>query len=107
VVLAPPNDVQRAKCEDHRAAVEAAMAAVAGAPVRLVLEVGAAGPGNPGDAAGGAPTARSSGPAALADDDPFADAVDPSELTDAPPAAMQSPIERLTEAFPGSELLEG
>jgi DNA polymerase-3 subunit gamma/tau len=107
VVLAPPNDVQRAKCEDHRPAVEAAMAAVAGGPVRLVLEVGAAGAAGAGDPIGGSGAPRSSGPAALADDDPFADAVDPSELTDAPPAAMQSPIERLTEAFPGSELLEG
>jgi DNA polymerase-3 subunit gamma/tau len=70
-----------------------------------VFEVGGAGAGGGADEPG-----RSSGAAAAAapdDDDPFADAVDPSELTDAPPVTMRSPIERLSEAFPGSELVEG
>jgi DNA polymerase III subunit gamma/tau len=102
VAVGPPNEAHLAKCEQHRAAVEAAIAAVAGGPVPLRLVVDPSGGGG-----GGAGSAdRPAGPAP-ADDDPFGDVIDPHELTDAPPAAMQSPIERLAEAFPGSELLEG
>jgi DNA polymerase-3 subunit gamma/tau len=38
------------------------------------------------------------------DDD---DEIDLSDLTDAPPDAVKTPIERLAEAFPGSELIDG
>lgn len=106
VAVGPPNEAHLAKCEQYRGAVEAAMSAVAGGPVRLVLEVGGAGPGGPADDGGRSPGGPS-GSAAGVDDDPFADAVDPSELTDAPPVTMRSPIDRLSEAFPGSELIEG
>jgi DNA polymerase-3 subunit gamma/tau len=102
VAVSPPNEAHLAKCEQHRAAVEAAIATVAGGPVPLRLVVDESGAGGSGSGPGG----RSAGPTPV-DDDPFGDIVDPHELTDAPPAAMQSPIERLTEAFPGSELLEG
>jgi DNA polymerase-3 subunit gamma/tau len=33
------------------------------------------------------------------------DEVDLSELTDAPPESVKTPIDRLAEAFPGSELM--
>jgi DNA polymerase-3 subunit gamma/tau len=36
------------------------------------------------------------------DDDPD---IDPDDLVDAPPEAVKSPIDRLAEAFPGSELI--
>ena len=38
---------------------------------------------------------------AATDDEP----VDPDELTDAPPEAVLTPIDRLAQAFPGSELV--
>ena len=41
-------------------------------------------------------------PVALPDDD---DDIDVSELTDAPPESVKTPIDRLAEAFPGSELV--
>ena len=50
---------------------------------------------------------RGSGGRSPAEVDPFADRVDPDELTDTPPSAMQTPIERVAQAFPGSELIEG
>jgi DNA polymerase-3 subunit gamma/tau len=31
--------------------------------------------------------------------------IDLSELTDAPPESVKTPLDRLAEAFPGSELL--
>ena len=37
---------------------------------------------------------------------PDDDDVDLDDLTDAPPDSVKSPIERLAEAFPGSELIE-
>ena len=33
------------------------------------------------------------------------DPVDPDELTDAPPDTVLTPIDRLAQAFPGSELV--
>ena len=39
-------------------------------------------------------------------DAPADEPVDPAELVDAPPAADDSPVARLTRAFPGSELVE-
>ncbi len=107
VAVAPPNDVHLAKCEQHRAAVEAAIASVAGGPVPLLLVVEPAGVPGAASSATTTPTASGGRRALAGDDDPFADAVDPDELTDGPPVAMQSPVERLTEAFPGSELIEG
>ena len=38
-------------------------------------------------------------------DDPTVDEIDLSELTDAPPDAVRTPIDRLAEAFPGSEFV--
>ena len=38
---------------------------------------------------------------AAIDDEP----IDPDELTDAPPEAVLTPIDRLAQAFPGSELV--
>jgi DNA polymerase III subunit gamma/tau len=37
---------------------------------------------------------------------PDDDDVDLDDLVDAPPESVKSPIERLAEAFPGSELIE-
>ena len=80
-------------------------ATVAGGPVPLLLVV------EPGGPAGGepphAPSPSGGRAPSLVEEDPFADAVDPDELTDASPVAVRSPVERLTEAFPGSELIEG
>jgi DNA polymerase-3 subunit gamma/tau len=102
VVVGPPNDAHLAKCEQHRPAVEAAITAVAGIAVPLVLVVDPGGASSSANPASG-PSGRGPAPA----DDPYDDIVDPAELTDAPPAAVQSPVERLTQAFPGSELVEG
>ena len=211
LTLSLPNPVHRDKCEQHRDAVEQALAASMGAPVTLELIIaggggpgggGSRGPGNPGEsgapgaAPGGAPAAATgagapvgrapdaapidpSHPAAgaLADDDAAVDAsggpghtsqaaqeapstgqdvpdpaqpphesprraaerkaaeaaaegsgpvkdgidspvteaeiavlpedheVDLTELVDAPPETVKTPIDRLAEAFPGSELV--
>ena len=45
-------------------------------------------------------SAEASAPATI-DDEP----IDPDELTDAPPEAVLTPIDRLAQAFPGSELV--
>jgi len=87
-VLALPTAPHRQKCEERRKEVEAALATHFGRPVplRLVVE---------GDEA--APLSTTT--AALADE-----AVDLDDLVDAP-AAPTSSIDRLTDAFPGAELL--
>jgi DNA polymerase-3 subunit gamma/tau len=126
-----PNETHRAKCEEHRAAVEIALGAAAGAPIRIMLVVGhdpvgdddaglasssraGSGAGRP-DATGaaGSPAAAGAATAAngvgLADvgrtDDPDED-IDLDDLVDAPPESALSTIDRLAQAFPGSELVD-
>jgi DNA polymerase-3 subunit gamma/tau len=125
VTLAVPNAVHRGKCEQHRSAVEAALAALAGAPVTIELvEGGGDGGGRPAAAVGvasgsatspgtahagasrepvGAEASFDTAMTAVLPDD---DDVDLDDLVDAPPEAVKSPIDRLAEAFPGSELIE-
>jgi hypothetical protein len=96
VVLALANEPTREHCEKKRPEVEAALAAHFGRPVplRLVTDAHA-------DAASVArPASASSSGASRAEDE----VLDVHSLEDAPSAA--SGVERLSEAFPGAELLE-
>jgi DNA polymerase III subunit gamma/tau len=156
-----PNDSHRAKCEQHRDAIETALSQHMRSKVTLTLvdNSGGGGPGGDGggsdspppdpsgagpaeraperaapagaaesgaaganlravpDAASGraiAEQARQSGPepdpdealvptlAALPDDDE----IDLDDLVDAPPETVKTPIDRLADAFPGSELVD-
>jgi DNA polymerase-3 subunit gamma/tau len=137
LTLSVPNAAHRAKCEQHRAAVEAALREFAGTAVRIELVDGGGGPDGgeresapavreaPAAPATGAPAtgARSSGTMSTAAESepeptmtsvapnvaswlPDDDDVDLDDLTDAPPESVKSPIERLAEAFPGSQLIE-
>lgn len=190
VTLGLPNDAHRAKCEQHREAVEEALGARAGSAVSVVLVVDdggggggrstGSGPGSGSGAGVDAPTpdVRSAGPTptsttttgALAEDSqpraasaprprsaepqphhlhivagsverpsdavrngraiaeqartqgpppdpedglqrlgdtlPDDDDVDLEDLVDAPPESVKSPVDRLAEAFPGSELVD-
>jgi DNA polymerase III subunit gamma/tau len=126
-----PTEAQGRKCAEHQAAVEAALAKAVGAPVTIEFVVGghgdthtdprpaaeskpvAAAPATPkqrpverAKAAAAADTSTDDHqPAARPIDDVEPDDVDLSELTDAPPEAVKTPIDRLAEAFPGSELV--
>jgi DNA polymerase-3 subunit gamma/tau len=152
LTLSVPNAVHRAKCEEQRSVVEAALASYVGGPVTVELI------DDGGGGAGGGPSARTSADAAASsvsaapaeptperaphddaqavetssprerglaaaaaavagpvddlgvgaglDELPDDDEVDLDDLTDAPPESVKSPIDRLAEAFPGSELIE-
>jgi len=155
LTLSVPNDVHLGKCEQHRSAVEGALATQLGHPVEVRLVTGsgdgpgpgtttvdrvsaAASPASPPDRApdrdadptpapperpnGGeramsprAAAARSANAvedASVADEAPpvvelpHDDDVDLDDLVDAPPETVKTPIDRLAEAFPGSELIE-
>ena len=93
-----PNEAHGAKCQEHRAAVEAALAKVIGEPVKVEIVVG----GRAHDDEP-APVARITAPQPA--HDPAAEEIDLSELTDAPPESIRTPIDRLAEAFPGSEFV--
>jgi len=84
IVVALPGDHLRSRCEEHRGAVETVLAAALGAPVTLALTTMGDDP---------APTAPRS-----TDDD-----IDPNDLVDAP--GDHDPLEHLTNAFPGSEVI--
>jgi DNA polymerase-3 subunit gamma/tau len=93
-----PNEAHGAKCQEHRAAVEAALTKATGESVTVEFVVG----GRAHDDEP-APVARitTAEPAA----DTAVEEIDLSELTDAPPEAVRTPIDRLAEAFPGSEFV--
>lgn len=100
VVIAAPNDAHRAKCLQHQKEIEAAVAkAVGGAvPVTVVVD---------GAAAHDDDTPVSSGnvvslPTAVVDEDE----IDLDDLVDAPPEAVVSPVDRITSAFPGAQLVD-
>ncbi len=128
LTLGAPNDAHRTKCEQHRAEVERIATGVIGAPVRVVVvtdttarpddhdpvdprdhadprdhQGGAArGPGRSGAGAAAVVALHPGGPPPA--DDP--DDIDLDDLVDAPPESVVSPIDRLAQAFPGSELLD-
>ncbi len=128
VTFSLPNVAHREKCEQHREAVEAAIRNATGADVVVQLLVEGESTATPTTApptpaAEPAPNsveptaspeaarpvpAASSAPAAPApiDDPPDDDDVDLDDLVDAPPESVKSPIDRLAEAFPGSELID-
>ncbi|HEY3484056.1 MAG TPA: hypothetical protein VGK49_01675, partial [Ilumatobacteraceae bacterium] len=103
--FAVPNAAHRDKCEAHRAAVEAALTAATGSQVSIQLVVGGAGDDEHDSVAAPAARAPAKAAAAATVDEPE-EAIDPDELTDAPPGAVVTPIDRLAQAFPGSELID-
>jgi DNA polymerase III subunit gamma/tau len=96
VALAVPNEPHRQRSEQHRSELEAALATHFHRPVPVVFVLD-----QPG---GERPAPREEG-ARVAAPDPE-EAVDPAELVDAGPEHDVAPIERLTRAFPGAEIVE-
>ena len=90
VTFAVPTDAMRVKCEALRSDVEAALATFYGRriPLRVIVDPSTAAQ----MADGGAPATAN-------------EQVDLDDLEDAPPEA-RSGLDRLTEAFPGSEVVE-
>jgi DNA polymerase III subunit gamma/tau len=96
LVVGFAGEQHRVRAEDYRPAVEIALAALAGREIPLSLVVN--------DAASrddNVVTLKRAAPAPAADED-----VDTSDLVDVPAEAVVSPIDRLTQAFPGSEIIE-
>jgi DNA polymerase-3 subunit gamma/tau len=95
LVISFAGEPHRARAEEYRQEVERALAAAAGrtVPLSLVVDHTAGRDDNV------VPLKRSE--LAPADED-----VDTGELVDVPPEAVVSPIDRLTQAFPGSEIIE-
>ncbi len=89
--FAVPTDAMRAKCEARRAEVEAALATHFGRPVPLELVVDTSTAAQLAD--GGAPG------------DALGEPVDLDDLRDVPDDP-RSHLERLTQAFPGAEVVE-
>jgi DNA polymerase-3 subunit gamma/tau len=99
LAIAVSNEPQRAKCNEHRTDVEAAIAKVVGGKVavQLVIERDTAGAHEP-----------ESNVVAMKrpEPPPSDDDIDLDDLVDAPPEAVVTPLDRLTQAFPGSQLVE-
>jgi len=97
--LGAPNDAHRARCEQHRREVELATSERAAGPVQLSIVTDAASLED--DHVGG--TVVPLHPAGVP---PADEEIDLHDLVDAPPESVVSPIDRLAQAFPGSELLD-
>lgn len=114
VAIAAPNEAHRLKCQQHLPDVEAVLLKVVGAPVKLVLSVYDSSAENNDDSddnvKGGTSNDGTSNanvihlkrPAAPPPDDE----VDLDDLVDAPPEAVVSPVDRLAQAFPGSQIID-
>jgi DNA polymerase-3 subunit gamma/tau len=114
LALGAPNDAHRSRCEQHRPEVEAAIAKLVGAPVRLTIVVeGTLGADDhdhdrdhpvdrarPGRSDAEVVALRPSAPPP-ADED-----VDLTDLVDVPPESVVTPLERLAQVFPGSKLMD-
>jgi DNA polymerase-3 subunit gamma/tau len=124
VAVAAPNEAHRLKCQQHLGDVEAALAKLVGAPVKLVLSVydgddehnaddatagdsrGNDGRGNDGsgnDAKGNGNVVQMKRPLPPPVDE---EEVDLNDLVDAPPETVVSPVDRLAQAFPGSQVID-
>jgi DNA polymerase-3 subunit gamma/tau len=102
LVIGFHGEPHRNRASEYLAEVEKALAAAVGRPVKVSLEVD----GNPGDSAesdagGDNVVALKPAPAPPADHE-----VDTSDLVDVPPEAVVTPIDRLQQAFPGSQLMD-
>jgi hypothetical protein len=106
-VFALPNEVHRQKCEQKRGEVEQAVGARLGAPVtlRLVVDDDPSAGTAALPAAGGSGGGRSAAPAVSDDPEEHLAGADVHDLDDAPDAPAGG-IAALTEAFPGSELID-
>jgi len=103
LTIAAPNDAHRVKCEEYRRQVEAAVAAVAGEPLTLRIVTDSTPVADDHDVPGSGGTVVPLHPVAPPPPD---DEIDVHDLVDAPPESVVTPIERLAQAFPGSELMD-
>ena len=90
------GEPHRVRAEEYRNEVERALAAAVGRPVPLSLVVDHAASHDDNVV-----QMKRAEPMPTADED-----VDTGDLVDVPPDAVVSPIDRLTQAFPGSEIIE-
>jgi DNA polymerase III subunit gamma/tau len=90
ITLAAPNATHLAKCREHLTTVEQACTDALGRPIAIELVVRDA-----------APAPAVAAPPAPPDED-----IDLDDLVDAPPGSVPTTLDRLAEAFPGSELVE-
>ena len=95
-----PNQPTLARAQQSHDDMEAALSSVAGRPVRLVLALGAGDGPRRDDGAPSAGPSRRPEPA----DDPV-EVIDPAELVDAP-AQQLTGVDRVTEAFPGAQIVD-
>ena len=103
------NETQRAKCEEHRRDVEAAIATVIGGKVAVQLVVHSGNDDDDGHDHGNThgtsnvvPLKRSSEPTAQEEEE----AIDLNDLVDAPAETIVSQVERVALAFPGSTFVD-
>jgi DNA polymerase-3 subunit gamma/tau len=96
LVISFAGEPHRVRAEEYRAEVEKALAAAAGRPVPLSLVVDNAATSDDNNVVHLKRVEQ-----VQADED-----IDTGDLTDVPPDAIISPIDRLTQAFPGSEIIE-
>ena len=96
LVIGFAGEPHRVRAEEYRIEVEKALAAAAGRRIPLSLVVDH----SSGDHDDNVVQLKRAEPA-QADED-----IDTGDLVDVPPDAIVSPIDRLTQAFPGSEIIE-
>jgi DNA polymerase-3 subunit gamma/tau len=100
VVVGAPNEAHRDRCRQYQKELDVAIRAAIGESVSVTLVV---------DGESSHDDTSSEGvevPAERVPPPPPDDEVDISDLVDAPPESVQSPTDRLLQAFPGSQMVD-
>ncbi|MCB9380984.1 MAG: hypothetical protein H6513_09865 [Acidimicrobiaceae bacterium] len=96
LTFAVPNDATRAKTMQHAGDAEAAILQVLGVKVPVAVVVDGAAAAHEDNVV----------PLRAAPPPPPDEEVDLTELVDVPPEEVQTPTDRLLDAFPGSKLID-
>ena len=99
VTLNAPNAVHKDRCADHLTVVASAYAAAMGVAINVTLGVSEGTAKDPTDR-----LAKARKPVPETDEVPHDD-IDPSELVDAPLVPVESPLDQITKAFPGTRVV--
>jgi len=95
ITLGLENSAHVQRCEEKQAEAEEVVSRVAGRPIRLALVVG-------GEIGGGSAPRGGPGPTPRPADE---ETIDPTDLVDAP-AQQVTGVDRVTEAFPGAQIVD-
>lgn len=100
LTVVAPNQMHSTKAQEHMGVVQDVLSRVAGRSITLAFDAPAS---SRGTSSSISQSRRTNAPASTDDDD---EAIDPSDSMDAPRGAATNVVDRLAQAFPGSQIID-